>query len=186
MVLFGEPGRVFASHLPLYRHPHDWQVVLELDPIGESAPQQVHALLAAGGLLTLEPERFDLWRLKPGARDPLWQFRAALYRGHFERGGEAVQMLDWQVRKVWHFAPAQTALSPQGHRYYVIGLDDCRQTGWLLHKIERRPDTDQLVRISTQSALPAVLEVAQQLNSDSVNAGFRVEQVLWQDSEDLQ
>jgi hypothetical protein len=186
MILFGEPGRVFASHLPLYRHPHDWQVVLELQPVGTDAQRLADQLLAEGGLLTIEPERFDLWRLKPGASEPLRQFKAVLYRDHFERGGDKLRELAWQVKRVWQFAPVGVSAAAQGHHYYVIGLDDCRQTGWLLHQVERRPDTDQVLRISANTALPARIQVEQLLGKDSVNAGFRVDQVVWQDSDDLQ
>ena len=186
MLLFGEPGRVFASHLPLYRHPHDWQVVLELQPVGTEAQQLTDRLLAAGGLLTLEPERFDLWRLKPGASEPLRQFKAALYREHFERGGEKLREIDWQVKRVWQFAPVRIDAATSDHHYYVIGLDAGRQSGWLLHQVERRPDTDQILRISAKTDLPARLRVEQLLGKDSVDTGFRVEQVVWQDSDDLQ
>lgn len=186
MVLFGEPGRVFASHLPLYRHPHDWQVVLELAPADEPGQQQVNALLAAGGLLTLEPERFDLWRLKPGASAPLSQFQATLYRDHFERGGEKLQNLSWQVNRVWWFEPVRVDNEASAHHYFVIASDGAGQTGWLLHKVERRPDVDQILRIKTATGLTGLVSSEQLLTSRSTDARFQVEQVLWQDSDDLQ
>ena len=186
MILFGEPGRAFASHLPLYRHPHDWQVVLELAPADEPGQQQVNALLAAGGLLTLEPERFDLWRLKPGASAPLSQFQATLYRDHFERGGEKLQSLNWQVKRVWWFEPVRVDTETSTHRYFVIGGDSAGQTGWLLHKVERRPDVDQILRIKTNTGFTGLVSSERLLTGSSADARFQVEQVLWQDSDDLQ
>lgn len=196
MVLFGEPGRVFASHLPLYRHPHDWQVVLELAPADEPGQQQVNALLAAGGLLTLEPERFDLWRLKPGASDPMNQFKAALYRGHFERGGKKLDEIVWQVKRTLVFEPVRIAFSPDaGHRYFQIGVEGDGHGGrfWLLHKVERVPDTDQVVEICTAEAPePGLFKSAsllapsrEDLANCAANPLWRV-RILWQDSDDLQ
>lgn len=195
MVLFGEPGRVFASHLPLYRHPHDWQVVLELTPVRESASQQVDTLLAAGDLLTLEPERFDLWRLKPGASDPLQQFQARLYRGHFERGGEAIEVGDWQVKKTWVFE--QVRIRPDvtpGHRYFRIGNYGMGENArlWLVHKIERVPDTDQIAEACFGTDVIAELyRSAELLKPHRVSFGcnetpFHRVRILWEDREDLQ
>lgn len=188
MVLFGEPGRVFASHLPLYRHPHDWHVVLELQPAGTEAQQLTDRLLAEGGLLTIEPERFNLWRLKPGANEPLNQFKAVLYREHFERGGEKLREVAWQVKRVWWFEPVQvsTEANASGHRYFAIAGEQAGQTGWLLHKVERRPDVDQILRIKTAAPLTGLITAEQLLTVGSTDARFRIEQVLWQDRDDLQ
>ncbi len=186
MLLFGEPGRVFASHLPLYRHPHDWQVVLELQPLGTEAQQLTDTLLATGGLLTLEPERFDLWRLKPGASEPLGQFQATLYRDHFERGGEKLQAFDWQVKRIWWFEPVRVGPEASGHHYFAIATENGGQTGWLLHKVERRPDVDQILRIKTTTALTGLVSTGQLLTGSSTDARFQVEQLIWQDGDDLQ
>lgn len=186
MVLFGEPGRVFASHLPLYRHPHDWQVVLELQPVSDAGQKLTNALLEQGGLLTLEPERFDLWRLKPGASDPLTRFSAMLYRDHFERGGEQVQAFDWLVKRTWIFEPVHVKPHAAGHRYLPVGADRANQTGWLLHQVERRPDTDQIIRIHTVHALTDAVQVEDLLSASSTDTRFQIKQLLWQDRDDLQ
>ncbi len=86
MVLFGA-DRLFASHLPLCGPPHDWQVLLELEIADPALRKAVRDALADGQPLTLEPERFDLLRLGPGADAPLRTFQGQLYRGHFECGG---------------------------------------------------------------------------------------------------
>ncbi len=186
MVLFGEPGRVFASHLPLYRHPHDWQVVLELTPAGTEAQQLVDRLLAEGGLATIEPERFDIWRLKPGASEPLRQFNATLYREHFERGGEKLREVDWQVKRVWWFEPVRVGPEASGRHYFAIATENDGQTGWLLHKVERQPDVDQILRIKTTTALTGLVSTEQLLTGSSTDTRFQVEQLIWQDGDDLQ
>lgn len=186
MVLFGEPGRVFASHLPLYRHPHDWQVVLELAPATEAGQKIVNELLLAGGLLTLEPERFDLLRLHAGAAEPLRQLKATLYRDHFERGGSQVAELDWLVKSTPVFLPVRADPQASGHRYLTIGRNDAGKSVWLLHRVERRPDRDQILRIRPHAALPEVLHFDQSLTDASKDPRFLLEQVVWQDSDDLQ
>ncbi|MGH8222200.1 MAG: hypothetical protein ACREQZ_04425 [Woeseiaceae bacterium] len=183
MVLFGEPGQPFASHLPLYRHPHDWQVVLELEPETAAGETLIHAQLTEGGLLTLEPEPFDLFRLKPRASKPLVRFEAALYRGHFERGGEKLADLGWRVRRAWFFEPVQARSDVTGHRYLVVGTDPDRQ--WLLHRVERRPDVDQILRIEAAATLTGVLTVPSLLDRNSANPLFRVTATAWQDTDDL-
>lgn len=196
MVLFGEPGRIFASHLPLYRHPHNWQVVLELEPVDEAGQKLTNTLLEHGGLFTLEPERFDLWRLKPDAREPLKRFSAVLYRDHFERGGERLQALEWQVKRTWVFEAIHIEFPPEaGHRYYQIGREerDKKAKFWLLHKVERVPDTDQIVEICTsEHREPGLFKSATLLESqredldNCLGIPLWHVQVLWQDTDDLQ
>ena len=184
MVLFGEPGQLFASHLPLYRHPHDWQVVLELEPESAAGENLIRAQLNEGGLLTLEPEPFDLFRLKPGAGEPLASFKAALYRGHFERAGQKLAELGWRVKRTWFFEPVQVRSDVTDHRYLVVGTEPDRQ--WLLHRVERRPDVDQILRIETTATLAGVLTVPSLLNQNSADLRFRVTATAWQDTDDLQ
>ena len=38
------------------------------------------------GLVTIEPEAFDLLRLRQDHENPLEEFRGTIYQGHFERG----------------------------------------------------------------------------------------------------
>ncbi|NQD37387.1 hypothetical protein HPT27_10130 [Permianibacter sp. IMCC34836] len=184
MLLFGEPGQVFASHLPLYRPPHDWQVVLELEPVTEAARKQTEQLLSTDTLLSLEPERFDLLRLRPGATDPLTQFRAALYLGHFESGGSKLADIDWRVKRTWLFEPVRVNVAADAQHYAVLSAGPGRQ--WLLHRVERRPDFDQILRIESQAPLPAELSLPQLLGQDSVDSRFRVSRIIWQDTDDLQ
>lgn len=184
MLLFGEPGRIFASHLPLYRHPHDWQVVLELAPGTETARVLAGELLTDGNLLTLEPEHFDLLRLRPDARAPLRQFRAGLYLGHFERGGSKLDSFDWRVKRIWWFEPVNASATASGQRYLVIGDGPGKQ--WLLHRVERRPDVDQILQIETTTALSGLLNTPALLGNDSRESRFRVTATVWQDHDDLQ
>lgn len=184
MVLFGEPGRLFVSHLPLYRHPHDWQVVLELEPESAAGESVIRAQLADSGLLTLQPEPFDLFRLKPGAGEPLMRFTAALYRGHFERGGESLAELGWRVKRTWFFEPVVARSGVTDHRYLVVGAEADRQ--WLLHRVERRPDVDQILRIEATATLAGVLTAPSLLDRNSADTRFRVTATVWQDTDDLQ
>jgi hypothetical protein len=160
MVLFGEDG-LFASHLPLYAHPHDWQVVLRLKPRDRVLAHAIREELRAGRQLTLEPERFDLLRLDPASGTPLHRFKGKLYRGHFERGGTLWQEVEFEVERTLVFR----ALSPDNEKpeqmQYLAFRD--RSHVYLLHRIHGRPDFDQIlsVRGRGMSATPQPVALPQ-------------------------
>lgn len=116
MVLFSDGKRLFASHLAMHHFPHNFQVVLEIHSANDS---QLLALAKAHSLITLEPERFDLRRLNPEHPQPLTQFNASIYQGHFERGGSKWQNGTIHVQRVWVFHELAAA-APAPH-YYRVG-----------------------------------------------------------------
>lgn len=148
MVLFSDGQRLFASHMPLYQHPHDYQVALQL-----SSPENpaLIARLAETPLLTIAPEAFDLRRLEPAHPTALQQFQAAVYLGHFERGGERWFAARFTVEKTWLFAPLQL---DGVERFYRVGEPP---VFFVIVKIHQRPDQDRIYRIEWPSApsLPA-------------------------------
>jgi hypothetical protein len=88
MALFGGKEGLYASHLPMFHAPHDYQVILQVhvaDAATDAALRQ--RLDGETTLWTVAPEKFELSRLAPSAAVPLRQFKADLVQGHFEQRG---------------------------------------------------------------------------------------------------
>jgi hypothetical protein len=156
MVLFGDRDGLYASHLPMLHAPHDNQVVLKLrfkDPARERDMRV--RLDGKTALWTLEPERFALHRLAPGAAAPLTEFKANVVEGHFERDGTTRQReAELVVEKVVLYR----TLSPQPAvqtvaRYTPVGR-------FLVKLIDSRPDFDHIVLL--ERAATAAVEVPKQ------------------------
>ncbi len=147
MLLFGEE-RVFLSHLPMFHSPHDYQVILEaeLDRAAQSAYRRSR-IASQETVYTLVPETFVLPELVRSPRP----FRAQLYRGHFERGGELIAGdVRVTLKEVLHFRrfdPKATRSREASYLLFGEGRDQ-----YLAHLIEAKPDFDQVLRV--RSAAP--------------------------------
>lgn len=154
MALFGDRDGLYASHLPLFRAPHEHQVVLKVrlaDPALDRALRaQLHGKTA---LWTIEPERFELSRLDPQSAAPLRAFSADVFTGHFERDGQRVhakaQLVVEQVLVYRRLDPALH--SRKEARYLPVG-------SFLVKEIDSRPDYDHIVALSAPA--PGVVTVA--------------------------
>ena len=83
MVLIYHPDEgFFASHLPLYHTPHNYQLIYKIQ-IAE--PAKLIELIE-NDMVTLLPENFHLSRLIAGER---FSIETTFFKGHFERGGQA-------------------------------------------------------------------------------------------------
>ena len=133
MVLINVGERFIASHLPLHHPIHKYQLVFEVDV---ALPQKVER----DELITLLPEKFDLLDLGEGAKR---SFNSIIYKGHFERGGEAIGRAKVKVKEVLLFKEINEETN--GFGYYQVALED----GSLLviHKIQARPSFDQIFHL---------------------------------------
>jgi|SRR6476661_921521 len=144
MLLVGTE-QVYASHLPMFHRPHDYQVwlELELDSAGRAAFRRSHAEFPQEAVYTLEPEKFVLPAMLAHPRP----FRASLYRGHFERGGKAIaENVVVRIRKVLYcqqLDPNKVVAGPPA--YLLLGN---AQEQFLAHRIGARPDYDQVLRVT--------------------------------------
>lgn len=152
MVVFTDNTHVYACHLPLYRAPHDYQIVYKL----ETAYQQQlvnylnsQARTDGEAVVTLLPERFDLNVLVEAQETPT--LKTQFFKGHFERGGEK-----WLLDNSVHFA---TPIIVEA----LVVADTPSQTWWhaplgstsagatdtslhlYTHKIDSQPSYDALV-----------------------------------------
>ena len=142
MLLFGG-DRVFLSHLPMSRTPHDYQLVFEAQ-LPASTLQQYRRDRAAhlNELYTIEPA--TQWVLPNTIRlDTV--FRAHVYRGHFERGGVRIASdVAVTVREVVMFRKFETADRMQPTAWFTVGDAPER---FLVHRIAGRGDVDQVLQL---------------------------------------
>jgi hypothetical protein len=154
MLIVGEQT-VFLSHLPMFGSPHDYQVILEVAFAKAGADPQADYFndrkRSSTKIYTLEPERFVLTRL--AAATPLHQFKANIYRGHFERfptqrakeAARIAQNVDVNVTRVIHFRKFDpTVEKPAQLEYLLFGKGD---EHFLAHVITKPPDFDHIVSV---------------------------------------
>ncbi len=154
MALFGGKQGLYASHLPMFHAPHDYQVILQVhvaDPALDAALKR--RLDGKTALWTIAPEKFELDRLAPGAGSPLRQFKANLVQGHFEQGGKtqygsATVVVD-KVLLFRQLSPdAKTSASAS---YMQVGSGTQR---FLIKQIDSRPDFDHIVSYRATPGAP--------------------------------
>ncbi|RTL44388.1 MAG: hypothetical protein EKK53_07180 [Burkholderiales bacterium] len=185
MVLFGGREGLYGSHMPMFHAPHDVQVLLRLAPVKQRLSLALRRALhsAPGRLWTIHPERFDLDRLAPGAPDPLTEFDARVFQGHFERGGRvAFEGVRFRVEQVPVYAPLNaTPRHAPRQRFWCLGDGTER---FLVKQLDQRPDVDLIGSFQTAVPVPGqpVLDLPnrrlatpdpQALNAALAQAGFR-------------
>lgn len=156
MRLFSDGKDFYASHLPLYRAPHDYQVIYRVSP---SDPLLVAALLQQQ-MITILPDVFDLDRLIAGES---LSISTRLYLGHFERGGKQVLRDNrFRFEQPVYLRPLASANLPN-FEFDVIDLNDGdRQL--LVHRIGQSPSFDALIMMQTarckdDAQLPSLLQL---------------------------
>lgn len=154
MALFGGAKGLYASHLPMFHPPHDYQVILRLRIADKSLDGQLRRHLGSKvALWTLSPEEFDLDRLAPDSKAPLTGFKADIVQGHFEQGGKTRhRAVTVMVEKVLVFRKLSATPAVTGSaRYLQIGSGSER---FLVKEIDSRPDFDHIVAITTRADAP--------------------------------
>lgn len=163
MALFGGKEALYASHLPMFHAPHDYQVVLQVhiaDPKLDAALRQ--RLDGKTALWSIDPEKFELNRLAPNAAAPVRQFRADLVEGHFERGGKtqyagATVVVD---KVLMYRQLSADAARRDSARYVQLGSGKQR---YLVKEIDSRPDFDHIVALEASPAVATGAVVAGKL-----------------------
>ena len=153
MVLFGGQDALYASHLPMFHAPHDYQVILRVRLADKAQDAALRARLNGGAeLWTLDPEPFALDRFAPGAAGAVRGFTANLVQGHFEQGGTTrFAGAGVIVEKVLYFRhlsalPARSAAA----RYLQLGGGGLR---FLVKQIDSRPDFDHIVAVRARAGV---------------------------------
>ena len=154
MVLFGDEDGLYASHLPLFRAPHDVQAVLQVRLADPRQDRELRARMqGTTALWTIEPEHFELSRLDPGSAAPLRGFGADIYSGHFERGGQRqLTRARFVVEKVVYFERLDPSMRARSEATYLpVGR-------FLVKRLDSRPDYDHIVKLAV--AVPGQISVA--------------------------
>ncbi|WP_332854481.1 hypothetical protein [Duganella sp. S19_KUP01_CR8] len=179
MALFGGKQGLYASHLPMFHAPHDYQVILQVhvaDPATDAALRR--RLDGKTTLWTIAPEKFELSRLAPASATPLKQFKADLVLGHFEQGGKtqfaASTVVVDKVLMYRQLSPAQKTSADAS--YVQIGSGQQR---YLVKQIDSRPDFDHIVSYAaaggaSTTAITLNKQALQQPNAQALAAALHV------------
>jgi hypothetical protein len=151
----------FLSHLPMFQRlnqagteyltPHRFQVILQASFVSSRtyvtnvyfAERQGHPETR---MFTVEPKPFVLPELT--AAQPLTSFQGTVFRGHVERGGQAIDALTGttvRVERVIHFHrfdPKEQAADVLAYLLFGRGKEL-----FLAHLIVKPPDFDQILSI---------------------------------------
>ncbi len=164
MLLFGR-GKVYASHLPMFHAPHNYQVILELnldqkDQARFVEDQQRHPEEAT---YTLAPGRFVLPDMLAAPRP----FKAVLYRGHFERGGTPVtDSVTVRIGKVIYAERFTEAAAAAPTTNYLL-FGNAREQ-FAAHVIRKAPDFDHIQQV--KATLPGGAAFTEVMVNDKANA----------------
>jgi hypothetical protein len=143
MLIFGTDN-VYASHLPMFHSPHNYQIILELT-LDKTAKQKFVADQLKNPQFTtytIEPERFVL----PDMVAQKGSFKAHLYRGHFERGGVKIaENITLKISKVVYFKKFETAESKTENALFLLFGSPKEQ--FAVHQISNKPDFEQIIQV---------------------------------------
>ncbi len=173
---------LYASHLPMFSAQHRYQGIWEVS-FGEEGDRVYRAERArpenAKLIFTLEPtEDFRLPELTQTRKS----FRANIYRGHFERGGQPIlEDVKVTVRRQVHWHPFRNSHErPEPLTYLLFGKG---KELFLAHWISLAPNYDQIVSVTPSKPLGEILEgaqlvIAKRSDGDALKAGESVSGVM--------
>tara|TARA_R110001583_G_scaffold17310_5_gene70155 strand:+ start:2916 stop:3617 length:702 start_codon:yes stop_codon:yes gene_type:complete len=143
MLLFGS-DMVYASHLPMFHSPHDYQIVLELElSIADKRKyikdKKQHSNAPT---YTIEPERFVL----PDMINNPKSFKINMYRGHFERGGEVIlKDIFVTIKQVIYFKKFNPEEIKMATASFILFGNKKEQ--FLVHQVSNKPDFEQIIEV---------------------------------------
>jgi len=166
MLAFGDK-KIYLSHLPMfggvndkdkteYTAPHRYQVILEASFQREG--QSLESVFRDDRkehpnvrIYTVNPDEFVLPRLGLGSpQTPLLPgFKATVFRGHLEKGGQVIRGLsgvDVKVKRIVHFRKFNPHASDLGELKYLL-FGNAQET-FVAHYINKPPDFDQILSVT--------------------------------------
>jgi len=145
MVLVSHSSKIYASHLPLYHKPHDYQILYKLDVKDVALVQLVRDM----PMVTIKPEKFNLQRLIRGEKMAL---KADVYEGHFEREGTVVyEGMTLNFDKQLYVRQLKELDEPNRKQVYDV-VDVSKDSKIYVHQIQKAPSYDQLLHIDQNSS----------------------------------
>ena len=152
MLLFGTHA-TYASHLPMFHSPHDYQLVLKLNlkEIARTNTLKTYAGALKQGetLFTLVPEIMDLTKVIDGTKKT---FAASIFLGHFERGGKNLGPVDVEVDSIVYSKKLDGNQPPLPFEesYLVFGE---KGEYFAAHLIKEKPNFDAIVSVTQPQEL---------------------------------
>ena len=136
MVVFSDKEQnLYASHLPLYVTPHNYQIIYKIETPKDS---EVKKLLSAS-IVTLLPAKFDLTKL---VNKEKFSITGKIFKGHFERGGLESLETEITFREAVLVEKVNSNFSQANTSFYIQPISQ-KQALWV-HKIQSSPSFDAI------------------------------------------
>jgi hypothetical protein len=176
MLVFGKKT-TYASHLPMFHQPHDYQAIFQIDvlPAPRARTNEEHATASAyeaaqnnlndeQPYFSIEPARMDLTKVLDGT---ITTFKAKLYKGHFERGGQLLGNTRVTVNKILIGAKLDGEQEPGTIEKYLVFGD--KDEAYAAHVILERPSFDAIVKLEIPENTGDDFELPAQLGMPKAN-----------------
>lgn len=148
MALIQKGSTVFASHMPLYHKPHDYQILYKL----ENKDVNLLQVIRDNQLVTFQPETFNLERLVRGEKV---QIKGDVYIGHFEREGMKVYSDVTLTFDKQLFVRQLQELPVSGRIQEYTAVEYNRKSDRLyVHHIQQQPSYDHIIHVDLEASCP--------------------------------
>jgi hypothetical protein len=145
MLVFGKE-KIYASHLPMFHSPHNYQIILELE-----FDKDIQNLFVTDQeknpeytTYTIEPEQFIL----PDMIHNPKPFKANLYRGHFERGSTKIASdIIVTIKNVIYYDKFNANKERATANTFILFGNE--KESFIAHRITNKPDFDQIIQVKT-------------------------------------
>lgn len=150
MVLFNHGRNLYASHMPLYRKPHNAQIIYQI----ETQHDSLLKLVKNTDMVTVKPELFNLQRLINGEA---MSVNVDVYNGHFEREG-SLQFKDIEIilsKQVYLRILEDISPASVEKKYDDVTLDNGGRL--LVYQIQSAPSFDHILMLADTSSCPKTI-----------------------------
>jgi hypothetical protein len=156
MIVAGTAEEAFLSHIPLFKAPHDVQLVVAgsfvPDAPGGSVPPSF-----SDSLFTFVPDRCSLDALRTGTLQP-GELRGTLFLGNFEAGGRPLPArVRFVVSRVLYQQLLDAKSSQPELTYLLFG--SAGRT-FAAHRVSGSPGFDEIVRVELAGDVPPAADLA--------------------------
>jgi hypothetical protein len=159
MLILGKE-KIYASHLPMFHSPHDYQIILELELDKDIQKQFVtdQENNPEYTTYTIEPEKFVLPNMIHNPKS----FKANLYRGHFERGGTKIASdINVTIKAVIYYNQFNGDKARATANTFILFGNE--KENFIAHQITNKPDFDQIIQVKKVTNLLLVNKKHEQI-----------------------